>query len=170
MYDKNSIGFDWTRNFISNLFATKSLNGLDNPSRIWADIGIIFLALSFAKFFINFSKKIPSKNASTIIKYSGVGGMFFTSLIVTPLHDLMITISSTMFLMSIFYITVFILKSRLTALKFFCISSLLLFYYTLFLYGSGAYALLPILQKITFISTLTLVLVLEYYTKSEDFE
>jgi hypothetical protein len=29
--NKNSIGFDWTRNYISNLFETKALNGSLTP-------------------------------------------------------------------------------------------------------------------------------------------
>jgi len=56
--DKDSIGFDWSKNFISNLFGAKAVNGSDNPSRIWADAGMIFLSVSFAVFFMAFSKKI----------------------------------------------------------------------------------------------------------------
>ena len=96
--------------------------------------------------------------------------MLFTFLIVTPLHDTMVTIASTMFLVSIFYITVFILKSRLHLLKFLCVICLLIFYYTLYLYGSGNYVLLPIMQKITFVSTIILILGLKYFTKMEDFD
>jgi len=170
LFEKNSIGFDWTKNFISNLFASKAVNGSDNPSRIWADAGMIFLSISFAIFFINFSKKIPQKNAANVIKYLGAGNMLFNFLIVTPLHDLMVTIASTLFLVSLFYITVFILKSRLLLFKFACIICLLIFYYTLYLYGSGHWDYLPIMQKVTFVSSILLVLGLEYFTKSEDFE
>ena len=66
MFDKNSVGFDWTKNFISNLFATKALNGSENPSRIWACLGMILLPFSYAIFFTNMSKKIPEKNAGNI--------------------------------------------------------------------------------------------------------
>jgi hypothetical protein len=170
LFDKNAVGFNWSKNFISNLFAAKAVNGSDNPSRIWADAGMIFLSVSFAVFFIVFSKKIPATGAANIIKYFGVGGMLCTFLIVTPLHDIMVTIASTLFLVSIFYITVFILKSRLHLFKFLCISCLLIFYYTLYLYGSGKYILLPVMQKITFISTIILIVGLEYFTKKEDFE
>ena len=170
LFDKNAVGFDWTKNFISNLFAAKAINGSDNPSRIWADSGMIFLSVSFAIFFIRFSKKIPTKTAANVIKYLVVAGMFFNFLIVTPLHDIMVTISSTLYLVSIFYITVFILKSKLHLFKFLCIICLLIFYYTLYLYGSGSYTFLPIMQKITFLSTIILILCLEYFTKKEDFE
>ncbi|MEP7232992.1 MAG: hypothetical protein ABI691_22220 [Ginsengibacter sp.] len=170
LFDKDSIGFDWSKNFISNLFASKAVNGSDNPSRIWADGGMIFLSVSFAIFFINFSKKIPAKGAAKIIKYLGAGGMICTFLIVTPLHDIMVTIASTLFLVSIFYITIFILKSRLHFFKFLCIICLLIFYYTLYLYGSGSLVLLPVMQKITFMSTIILIVALEYFTKKEDFK
>jgi hypothetical protein len=170
LFDKDSIGFDWSRNFVSNLFSAKAINGSDNLSRIWADGGMIFLSGSFAIFFIKFSTKIPVKNAANIIKYLGAGGMLFTFLIVTPLHDIMVTIASTLFLVSLFYITVFVFKTRLHLFKFLCVICLLIYYYTLYLYGSGNYILLPIMQKITFASTIILILGLEYFTKKEDFQ
>ncbi len=170
LFDKNSIGFDWSKNFISNLFATKAVNGSDNTARIWADGGMIFLSVSFALFFIKFSKKIPAKGAAKVIKYLGAGGMLCTFLIVTPLHNMMVTIASTLFLVSIFYITVFILKSRLHLLKVMCIICLLIFYFTLYLYGSRSYGLLPVMQKITFASVIILILCLEYFTQKKDFE
>lgn len=42
LHDKNSVGFDWTQNFISNLFQPNALNGAENPSRVWATIGMAF--------------------------------------------------------------------------------------------------------------------------------
>ena len=119
MFDKNSVGFGWTKNFISNLFATKALNGSENPSRIWAYLGMIFLPFSYAIFFINMSKKIPEKNALYILKYGGVLNILCMFLIVTPLHDLMLNISLTLFCTCMIVITVFILKTRLHLFKFF---------------------------------------------------
>ncbi len=168
--DKNSVGFLWSKNFISNLFGEKAVNGAANPSRIWADAGMILLSASFALFFSHFSKKIPLKTPANIIKYMGLAGMLCTILIVTALHDIMITISSTLFLVSMFYITVFMLKTRLHLLKVLCIVGLLIFYYTLYLYGAGQFEFLPVIQKINFGSAIIQVLCLEYFTKKEDFE
>ncbi len=170
LFDKNSIGFDWTKNFISNLFAAKAVNGADNPSRLWADSAMIFLSVSFALFFIQFSVKIPVRSAANVIKYLGVAAMLFTFFIVTPLHDVMINISSTLYLVSIFYITVFIFKSKLHFFKILCVICLLLFYYTLYIYGSGIYTFLPIMQKVNLFSTIILILCLHYFTRKEDFE
>lgn len=170
MFDRNAVGFHWTKNFFSNLFAPKALNGMDNPARFWAGAGMIFLSLSFAVFFNGFSKKIPVKSAAMVIKYSGAVAMVFTFLIVTPWHDVMVTISGTIFLVCFFYITVFVLKSQLLIFKFLCVIYMLLFYYTFYLYGAGDFALLAIVQKIIFISSILLILALQYFTKKEDFE
>lgn len=170
LLDKNSIGFDWSKNFISNLFAAKAINGLENPSRIWAIIGMAFHSIGYGIFFINMSKKISERHAANVLKLIGAANILFNFLIVTPLHDNMVTISSTLFLLGLFYITVYILKTKLHVLKFACIICLLTFYFTLFLYGSGNWGLLAIMQKVSFISSMLLVLGLEYFTKQEDFE
>jgi len=167
--DKNSLGFEWSKNFISNLFAAKAINGSDNPSRIWAIIGMAFHSVGYGIFFINTSKKIVARPATTILKLIGASLILFNFLIVTPLHDIMVTTTSTLFLIGLFYITVFILKTKLHLFKFACIICFLIFYYTLFLYGSGNWGLLAIMQKVTFICSMLLVLGIEYFTKPEDF-
>jgi len=170
LLDKNSEGFDWSKNFISNLFAAKALNGLENSSRIWAIIGMAFHSVGYGIFFINMSKKVSVRHAATVLKLIGAANILFNFLIATPLHDIMVTISSTLSLIGLFYITVFILKTKLHLLKFSCIICLLTFYYTLYLYGSGNWGLLAIMQKVSLISSMFLVLGLEYFTKQEDFK
>lgn len=169
LHDANSAGFDWSKNFISNLFGEKAINGLDNPSRIWAFIGMAFHSVGYGLFFIHSSKKMPSKHAANVLKYIGSANILFNFLIATSLHDLMIIVSSTLTLLGLFYLTVFILKTRLHFLKFSCIICLLIFYYTLYLYGSGNWGLLAIMQKVSFICSMLLVLGIEYLSKWEDF-
>ncbi len=168
--DKNSVGFTWSKNFFSNLFLPKALNGVDNPSRIWAFIGMVFHSIGYGIFFIHTARKIPHNHTELVLKSVGIANMVFTFLIATPLHDLMVTISSTLTMLGLFYITVFILRTKLHWLKFFCIASMLLFYLTLFLYGAGDWGLLAVMQKVTFICFMLLVLAIEYFTKSEDFQ
>ena len=169
IFDKNSVGFNWTKNFISNLFATKALNGFENSSRIWACLGMIILPFSYAIFFINMSKKLPEKNAGNIIKYGGVANILFMFLIVTPLHDLMLNISITLFWTCIFIVTVFILQTQLYLFKFFCVVCLVIFYYSIYLWAISDWDLLPTMQKVNFINSTLLILGLEYFTKKEDF-
>lgn len=170
LLDKDSAGFQWSRNFISNLFATKAINGSENPGRLWAIIGMAFHSIGIAIFFLHTSKKIPSKHGGTVLKFIGTIYVLFNILIVTPLHDIMVTISSTLSLLGLFYITVFIFRTRLHFLKFACIICLLTFYYTLYLYGAGDWVLLAIMQKVSFLSSMLLVLGIEYFFKMEDFK
>jgi hypothetical protein len=169
LLDKNSTGFDWTKNFISNLFATHAINGELNPSRLWAIVGMAFHAVGYGLFFINMSKKITHKHAAMVLKIVGLVEIIFTFLIVTPFHDIMVALSSTFFLLGFFYITIFLLKTKLHLFKFFCIVCLLIFYFSLYLYGAGDVRLLAIMQKISFVSSMLIVLGLEYFTTQNDF-
>lgn len=168
LLDKNSIGFDWSKNFLSNLFATKAVNGSENPGWIWALIGMAFHSVGYGIFFINMSKKIPSRQWANILKFIGASNIIFIFLIATPLHDLG-TISIILTLIGLFTITIFILKSKLHLLKFCCIICLLTFYCFLSLFGFGYLGLAVIMQKVYNISSILLVLGLEYFTKQEDF-
>ncbi len=168
LLDKNSIGFDWSKNFLSNLFATKAINGSENPGWIWALIGMAFHSVGYGIFFINMSKKIPSRQWANILKFIGVANILFIFLIATPFHDLG-TISIILTLFGLFTITVFILKSKLHLLKFCCIICLLTFYCFFSLFGFGYLGLAVIMQKVYNLSSMLLVLGLEYFTKYEDF-
>ena len=168
LLDKNSIGFDWSKNFLSNLFATKAINGSENPGRIWAIIGMAFHSVGYGIFFINMSKKISSRQWANILKFIGATNILFIFLIATPLHDLG-TISIILTLFGLFTITVFVLKSKLHLLKFCCIICLLTFYCFFSLYGFGYLGLAVIMQKVYNASSMLLVLGLEYFTKHEDF-
>jgi hypothetical protein len=168
--DKNSVGFDWTKNFFSNLFLGKALNGADNPSRLWALIGMVFNSIGYGLFFVHTAQKIPHKHTKIVLKSIGIANTIFTFLIATAFHDIMVTISSTLTMLGLFYITVFILRTNLLLMKFFCIISLFICYFTLYLYGAGDWGLLAIMQKITFLCFMLLVLAIEYFVTAEDFE
>ena len=167
--DKNSIGFDWTKNYFSNLFETNAINGSQNSSIIYAYIGVFIYSITCSVFFVNMSKKIPEIKVSNFIKYTGILTMPFTFLVITPLHDLMLIISNFLFWTCIVVITVFVLKTRLYFLKFYCIICLLIFYYAIYINASKNWDLLPLIQKVNSVSSIFLILGLEYFTKKEDF-
>jgi hypothetical protein len=169
LFDKNSIGFGWSKNFVSNLFAAKAINGSENPGRIWAVIAMAFHSAGYGIFFMNMSKKIPSVQWAKILKFIGIVNIVFIFLIATPLHDLG-TISIVLTLFGLFTITIYILKSKLHFLKFCCILCLLTFYCFFFLFGFGYLGLAVIMQKVYNASAILLVLVLEYFTNYEDFK
>ena len=168
LLDKNSVGFGWSKNFISNLFEAKAINGSENPGRIWAILGMAFQSVGYGVFFINMSKKISLRVWANVLKYIGFANFLFIFLIATPYHDLG-TISIVLTLFGLFIITFFVLKSKLQLLKFCCIICLLTYYCFFFLYGFSYLALAVVMQKVYSISSILLVLGLEYFTKYEDF-
>jgi hypothetical protein len=169
-HDKNSIGYDWKNNYLSNLFSQNAVNGSPNASRPWAIAGMLFLCSSFALFFVDFSKKITLKSASIIIRYCGVVAMLFGFLAVTPYHDTVIRIASTLALISMFYIVVFVFKSKLHLFKVLSIICMLVFYCCNYLYYTRSYLeLLPIMQKTLLLIIIIWVLSLQYFTTSADF-
>ncbi len=169
--DPHSIGFSWKNNYISNLFAAKAGNGAGNPARPWAVTGVFFLCSSCAVFFWQFSKKIPSKNAAGIIRYVGAVSMLFAFLAVTPYHDLMVMLSGTGALLTMFYITVFLFKSRWLFMKFFSLICLLIFYTCNYIYYTRNFlALLPVVQKTLLVLTVSWILCLQHFSTSADFQ
>jgi hypothetical protein len=170
-YNKNSIGYDLKNNYLSNLFGEKAVNGAANTARPWSAAGMLFLSVSFALFFIEFSKKIPQKGASNIIRYFGAGAMIFAFLAITPLHDIMVTIACTIAPVSMFYITVFVFRSKLHLFKILSVACLLIFYTCSYCYYTYSYIeFLPILQKAALIISTTWVLCLQYLTTATDFQ
>ncbi|PSR13810.1 MAG: hypothetical protein DA408_17020 [Bacteroidetes bacterium] len=169
--DPSSPGYDWTNNYLSNLFSPYAFNGMNNSARLWAIGGVFFMSASFAVFFIQFSTKIAPHSAARVIKYGGVGATVFSFLTVTPWHDTMIIFASILGLVSFFYITVLIFKSRLHALKVFSFIGLLLAYGCNFIYYTRTnLEWLPVLQKVTLLASILWILALEYFTEKADFE
>jgi hypothetical protein len=168
LLDKNSVGFDWSKNFISNLFEVKAINGSENSGRIWAILAMAFQSIGYGIFFINMSKKISFKVWGNILKYIGFANIFLIFLIATPYHDLG-TFSIVLTLFGLFIITYFVLKSKLHLLKFCCIICLLTYYCFFFFYGFNYLELAFVIQKVYSICSILLVLGLEYFTKYEDF-
>ncbi|MFK7923909.1 MAG: hypothetical protein AB8H47_18265 [Bacteroidia bacterium] len=122
-------------------------------------------------FFISFAKKIPVKSTAAVIKYSGILSMVAGFLVVSPLHDQMIIVSTTLALVSLFYITVSIFKSKLHLLKLFSVLSLLVTYGCSYVYFTSSYLeVLPVLQKVTLLLNLLWVLSIVYFSRAEDFQ
>jgi len=167
--DKNTVGFDWTKNYICNLFEAKALNGSQNTSRIYAFFAMFIYSISCSVFFVNMSKKIPEKTFQYIIKYGGILIMPFTFLIVTPLHDWMLNISSFLFWNCIVSITVFIFRTRLLFFKIYNSICILIFIYAVYIHSSSNWDLLPIIAKVNSFTTIFLILGMEYFTSKEDF-
>jgi len=168
--DPHSVGYSLVNNYLSNLFSPVAINGAPNSARPWASAGMFFLTLSFGLFFIRFSGKLPVKSAAAVVKYTGATAMICGFLAVTPLHDAMIPVGSTLSLIACFYITVYVFKSKLHFFKILSVILLLLVYTCCYLYSSRSLSILPVMQKLTLLTNIIWVLCLEYFTTKEDFQ
>lgn len=169
--DPHSTGYDWKNNYLCNLFTTKAINGAENPSRYWAVAGMFFLCISMAIFFINISTKVCSGAPAAIIKYAGAGSMLFAFFVFTPLHDSMTTTASVLALVALFYVTVFIFKSKLVLFKILSVICLVVLYFTNYIYYSGNLLVaLPVMQKVSLFLAVGWMSGLSYFTKKEDFQ
>ena len=171
-HDDMSVGFSWQHNYLSNLLNPIAVNGQENAARPWAVAGMLFLCAAMALSFFQFSKKIPVKGAAnSIVRYAGIGAMVAAVFTGTPFHDLAVRVSGTLLMVSLFYITVFILKSKLNGLKVLAAAGMLLLYGTSFIYYSSTYLeILPVMQKLLLITVVIWLLSLEYFTNRADFE
>ncbi len=168
--DINSVGFDLKNNYLCNLFTPKAVNGANNGATPWAIAGMLILCSGLACFFIRFSERIPSKSSANIIKYCGAGAMLVLFFVVTPLHDLMTKIACTLELLALFYITVFLFKTKFTLFKILSVVCLAVLYFTMYVYFSSTMlSILPTLQKLIFLVVVSLMLGLTYFTSKEDF-
>ena len=170
-HDANGIGYSWQHNYLCNLFNEKAMNGRKNDARPIAIVGLLTLCASLALFFYRFSLKIQDKTASKVIKYAGISAMIFSVLVATPYHDLMTTVSSILGLVALFYILVFIVKSKLTLFKILTLLTMVLLYANNYIYYTQqGLSILPIMQKITLFISLVLMLCLDYFTTKDDFK
>ncbi|MBK8567318.1 MAG: hypothetical protein IPN76_29345 [Saprospiraceae bacterium] len=169
-HDEMTVGFDWRHNYLSNLLNPIAVNGADNPARTWAVCGVLFLCASAALVFVRLSAKIPHKTSANIIRYAGVGAMLSALLAATPLHDLSMSISGTLLMLTLFYATVFIFKTKRYWLKALSVAYLVTLYSTAIIYFTQTgLAYLPVVQKLNLFVAIAWLLGLEYVVRSEDF-
>src|SRR4051794_23891264 len=81
-------GYDWNRDYISTL-----LRGPATPARIPAVAGVLLFCLSIGLAFERLARAAEFARVSKITRIAGIGSMIYATLICTPMHDLMVTIS-----------------------------------------------------------------------------
>ncbi len=93
-------GYDWSRDYISTL-----LRGPSGPARLPADAGVLFFCVSIALVFVRLAHAVEFSKNSKVITIAGIGSQVYASLTITPMHDLMVTISSIFLLVAVLALT-----------------------------------------------------------------
>ncbi|TAE79932.1 MAG: hypothetical protein EAY81_10885 [Bacteroidetes bacterium] len=167
-----TVGYRFTENYISHLLEINALNGQANTARPWAVAGVLLFGITIGLSMVEFAKKIPLKSASVVITYGGLLLTLLGVLVTIPsLHHLVVTLSSIISLIVFFYITVMLIKSKLTTLKVLSVLFLMAHYVACYQFFTRSYLEhLPLMQKIIHISQVFWLLGLRYFTHKQDFE
>jgi hypothetical protein len=150
--DIHAEGFSWLHNYWCNLMNEKAVNGLINPARPFAILGMVILCLSLLIFFILFAKNfVFDKKWQHLIQINGIISMLTAILIFTQYHDIMTIISSFFGLIVLIGIIKEIYNSSLHIFKITGLICLILLALNNYIYYTkqGLY-ILPLLQKCTF--------------------
>lgn len=159
----NSVGYDWAHNFISTLFAASALNGAENPARRIAIPAWLIFCVSIGALFEMISRKGSSKFHKKAIEIGGIGSAIYAFLVITPMHDVLVSIALLFFLTAVLA-TVHLLyierHMRLFCAGMICLALLLIS--AAMYYGNVFFGMLPVAQKLTFASCVGWLLALNY--------
>lgn len=164
-FDSTSIGYKWNLNYWCELLGDYSKSGVPNTARPYGFVGMVTLALGVSTFWYSVPKIIfRNKLIASITSIAGILSMFFSAFIFTPLHDLVIY--SAVICGSVSFVLLFygILK---TGSKLHFVSGvicLLMIISNCFIYITEIGIIhLPSLQKITFLLTLTWIVLISFH-------
>ena len=90
-------GFDWNRDFISTL-----LRGPAGQARMFADVGVLIFCLSLGLVFARLAKVPELSPTAKAIRIGGIGSMVYAAMSITPMHDLMVSISLVFLVVALF--------------------------------------------------------------------
>ena len=159
----DSVGYDWSRNFISTLFAPIALNGAANPARRFAIPAMLVFCASLGVLFRNISRKVKSRFHRKTIEIGGIGTAIYAFLVVTPMHDLLVSIALLFFLVAVLATLHLLYVEGYMRLFYSGITCLtLLLSSAVMYYGHVLFGVLPVAQKLTFVVSVGWLLALHY--------
>ena len=151
--------YDFNRDYISTL-----LRGNSGPGRLPACIGVVLYCLSLAAIFERLGRTTDFSKYSMIIRIGGIGSMVYDALAITPLHDLVVTISLAFFIVAVLPLLWTLYVGRHLKLLFAGIGCLILLFASATMYYTGLFgALLPWSQKVLFALNAGWLVALDWY-------
>ena len=154
-----TVGYSVLHNFVSSLFAPRALNGAANPARYFAVAAMVFLCVSLGFAFKQISTTVSSRPYRKTIEIAGIGSMVYSLLVITPMHDLMVTIGLGFSFVALVATTQWLALEhnwRLAAWGAVCIAITAVS--AVMYYGHVWFGILPIVQKVGMVASSAWVL------------
>ncbi|MBO6575240.1 MAG: hypothetical protein JJ896_07495 [Rhodothermales bacterium] len=167
--DPDSVGYSWSHNFISALFAPEALNGEANPGRPFAVAALLLWCLSLGVSFKRISDQPRSRGHRKLIEIAGIGAAVYAALVATPMHDLMVRIGLVFSLTALLTTVHFQYTARAWKLAAWGVLSLGLSVLSATLYLTGStYEFMPVIQKANVLSVVLWILFSGYADLGSD--
>lgn len=163
----HTIGYSWSQNYVSSLFAPTALDGEPNGARYFAIAAVFFISASLGVVYNAISAKATSRAHRKTIQIAGIGSAVYGFFVATPMHDLMVNISLVFNVVALIATTHMLYIERRWQLftgGAFCVT--LLFVTAAMYYANALYGVLPVIQKAGLLSNILWLLFL-YYAQAE---
>src|SRR5947209_9688461 len=92
--DPTAVGFDWWRNYLTQLFRPVALNGEANAARPYAIAGVWLFSIGIAELFRQLAAGLASTRHAKWVRIFGIASAVYAALTVTRMHDLMVMIAA----------------------------------------------------------------------------
>lgn len=165
----HSTGYSLQHNYLCNLFDPVAMNGADSQSPRFAIPGMAILCTGIFLLFFRFGKAQSSSLLTGLIIYPAVITMLAAILVVTPLHDIMITIAAGAALLTLVATGMILYKTGKQFLFRLGVLSFILLTATYYVYHFKFHLeWLPLLQKISFLVTVGWLLLIDYFVSTDN--
>ncbi|CAN5143839.1 hypothetical protein BH09BAC1_BH09BAC1_08770 [soil metagenome] len=161
--DSTSVGYQFTLNFWCELLADTAKNGMPNPGKPIAMVGMVLLCFGLLVFWwlLPIMLQLPSKYRR-LVQICGMVSMLLAIFIFTPLHDVVINIAGGFGMVALLGLLVSLYQGRNFAMLATGGGCALMVLANNFIYHSGYYIeALPVIQKLSFALILGWLLVLD---------
>ena len=154
--DHDSVGFSWADNYWCNLLNERAINGQPNKAQPIALAAMLIICISLAYFSYIFSQLTDLKKHSKLtIQISSICGAIVTMFLFTSFHNTVINVAGLLGLVAIVFILIELRNAKWMWLFSFGIFNIALgVLNNILYYGRGLIIYLPIIQKVTFLSFL----------------
>lgn len=144
----------WSRVTVSLLCAPSLPDGASNPDRGLPIIALLLLCVSMAWLFELISRAADTRGQRSTIHIAGIGSMVYALLTVTPMHNLMVNIALSFFLVALLTIVYMLFGKRHYVLAITGIACIVMKLGSVSLYYANTYTeIWGGLQKLNFILT-----------------